>query len=125
MFRLFLIDKVNIPRVRIMQIYNGVDSARFHRGDEGRLAIDGCPFSRPEHWLVGTGGRMQSVKNQVSLAHAFVRALELDPTLRTRLRLVMVGDGPIRAVSQAILANAGVSELADCRIDDRQLHSLT
>jgi len=108
----YLVDKVNIPRERITQIYNGVDSERFKRGDEGRLAIDGCPFSRPEHWLVGTVGRMQSVKNQVSLAHAFVRALELDPTLRTRLRLVMVGDGPLRAASQAILANAGVSELA-------------
>ena len=108
----YLVDKVKVPRGRITQIYNGVDSERFQRGDEGRLAIDGCPFSRPEHWLVGTVGRMQSVKNQVSLARAFVRALELEPMLRTRLRLVMVGDGPLRAESQAILVNAGMSELA-------------
>ena len=108
----YLVDKVNVPRGRITQIYNGVDSERFQRSDEGRLTIEGCPFSRPEHWLVGTVGRMQSVKNQVSLARAFVRALELEPMLRTRLRLVMVGDGPLRAESQAILANAGMSELA-------------
>ena len=108
----YLVDKVNVPPARITQIYNGVDSERFQRGDKGRLPIDGCPFGRPEHWLVGTVGRMQSVKNQVSLAHAFVRALEIDPTLRTRLRLVMVGDGPLRSECQAILATAGVSELA-------------
>ena len=108
----YLVDKVNVPAARITQIYNGVDSERFQRGDEGRLAIDGCSFGGSENWLVGTVGRMQSVKNQVSLAHAFVRALQLDPTLRTRLRLVMIGDGPLRAECQAILANAGVSELA-------------
>jgi len=108
----YLVDKVNVPRVRITQIYNGVDSERFRPGAGGRVTIDGCPFGRPEHWIVGTVGRMQTVKNQVSLVHAFVRVLELDPTLRTRLRLVMVGDGPLRAQSQAILVNAGVSELA-------------
>ena len=108
----YLVDKVNVPPARITQIYNGVDSERFQRGDEGRLTIDGCPFGGPEHWLIGTVGRMQSVKNQVSLAHAFVRALQLDPALRTRLRLVMIGDGPLRAECQAILANAGVSKLA-------------
>lgn len=108
----YLVDKVNVPRMRITQIYNGVDSERFRPGDGGRLTVDGCPFGHSEHWIVGTVGRMQAVKSQVSLAHAFVRALELDPTLRTRLRLVMVGDGPLRAESQAILVNGGVSELA-------------
>ena len=63
-------------------------------------------------WLVGTVGRMQTVKDQVNLARAFVRTLELAPSLRTRLRLVMVGEGPLRARSLAILEAAGVSHLA-------------
>jgi glycosyltransferase involved in cell wall biosynthesis len=74
--------------------------------------ISGCPFNHPEHWLVGTVGRMQTVKNQTLLARAFIRALELDPSLKARLRLVMVGDGPLHAAAQQMLAAAGVADLA-------------
>jgi hypothetical protein len=35
--------------------------------------IAGCPFGGPRHWLVGTVGRMQGVKDQTLLARAFVR----------------------------------------------------
>lgn len=54
---------------------------------------------------------MQAVKDQILLARAFVRALELAPEMRARLRLVMVGDGPLRAQSLALLEQAGVAEL--------------
>lgn len=108
----YLVGQIGIPRGRVTQVYNGVDSACFHPAGIDRPAIVGCPFRSPEHWLVGTVGRMQTVKHQVGLAHAFVRALELQPTLRARLRLAMVGDGPLRAESLAILDAAGVSDLA-------------
>jgi glycosyltransferase involved in cell wall biosynthesis len=55
---------------------------------------------------------MQTVKNQTLLARAFIRALELDPSLKARLRLVMVGDGPLHAAAQQMLAAAGVADLA-------------
>ena len=64
----------------------------------GRRPIPGCPFGAPSHWLVGTVGRMQSVKDQTLLARAFVMALSQQPALRHRLRLVMVGAGPLREV---------------------------
>ncbi|MBS0593321.1 MAG: glycosyltransferase, partial [Proteobacteria bacterium] len=47
-----------------------------------------------------------------TLARAFVRALQREPALRGRLRLVLVGDGPLRAQCAAVLAEAGVAELA-------------
>jgi glycosyltransferase involved in cell wall biosynthesis len=55
---------------------------------------------------------MQTVKDQTLLAKAFVRALELAPTLKPRLRLVMVGDGPLRAEVQALLDAASVADMA-------------
>jgi glycosyltransferase involved in cell wall biosynthesis len=76
------------------------------------ISIEGCPFLRPGHWMVGTVGRMQTVKDQTVLARAFIRALELDPLLKTRLRLVMVGEGPLRAEAQQMLEHAGVADLA-------------
>ena len=80
------------------QIYNGVDATRFHPAPL-RQNIPGCPFNDAGLWLVGTVGRMQTVKDQTNLAHAFVHALKTAPELRDRLRLVMIGDGPLRQES--------------------------
>jgi sugar transferase (PEP-CTERM/EpsH1 system associated) len=101
-----------VPPARITQIYNGVDTQRFHPADDVPVPIDGCPFDPGRHWLVGTVGRMQTVKDQPTLARAFVRALELQPALRERLRLVLVGDGPLKAECEAVLAGAGARDLA-------------
>jgi glycosyltransferase involved in cell wall biosynthesis len=55
---------------------------------------------------------MQTVKNQLLLAHAFVRALALAPRLRDRLRLAMVGDGPLRQQCTEVVDAAGLGSLA-------------
>ncbi len=108
----YLTDKVGVPQRRVTQVYNGVDSVRFHPAPGGPQPIPGCPFAAPAHWLVGTVGRMQTVKDQPTLARAFIRALQLAPALSHRLRLVMVGDGPLREQVLAVLRSAGVEDLA-------------
>jgi sugar transferase (PEP-CTERM/EpsH1 system associated) len=108
----YLRGPVGIAAQRIQQIYNGVDAQRFAPALGGRKAIAGAPFAAPAHWLIGTVGRMQTVKHQGLLARAFVRALAIAPQLRPRARLVMVGDGPLRGQAQAILDEAGVGDLA-------------
>lgn len=110
----YLTGRVGIPARKVTQICNGVAAERFHpaAGAVSPAPISGCSFTRPEHWLVGTVGRMQTVKDQTLLARAFIRALELAPELKSRLRLVMVGDGPLRAEAQALLDLAGVADLA-------------
>ncbi len=109
----YLIDPVGIAARHVTQICNGVDSDRFHPAPAARTPIPGSPFNNdPSLWLVGTVGRMQPVKNQIALAEAFVRALNREPSLRQRLRLVMVGDGPLRAQALDLLASAGLADLA-------------
>ncbi|HRD94845.1 MAG TPA: TIGR03088 family PEP-CTERM/XrtA system glycosyltransferase [Rubrivivax sp.] len=108
----YLVDRVGLAPQRIEQIYNGVDAHRFSPAVEGPAPIPGAPFAAPAHWLVGTVGRMQTVKHQTLLARAFVRALQQQPALRERLRLALVGEGPLRAQAQAVLAEGGVAELA-------------
>jgi glycosyltransferase involved in cell wall biosynthesis len=61
---------------------------------------------------VGTVGRLQTVKNQPLLARAFVRLLQQHPEAAGRVRLVVVGEGPLRAEIEATLAQAGVQQLA-------------
>jgi sugar transferase (PEP-CTERM/EpsH1 system associated) len=108
----YMISKVGLQRAAITQICNGVDTTHFRPSNGGRDPIDGCPFDPRFHWLFGTVGRMQAVKDQVSLARAFVVALGQQPTLKERARLVMVGDGPLREQSIAVLREAGLIELA-------------
>ena len=108
----YLVNKVRVRQEKITQAYNGVDSERFFPAQGGPQPIDGCPFDPSQHWLVGTVGRMRTVKDQVTLAHAFVQTLASAPELRTRVRLVMVGEGPLRAHSLSILEAAGIAHLA-------------
>jgi len=108
----YLEHKVGVPQRRIVQIYNGVDIERFQPRQGSRASLSGSPFNDASLFVVGTVGRMQTVKAQTLLARAFVRALELQPALRHRLRLVMVGEGPLRAEAQGLLDAAGVGSLA-------------
>lgn len=109
----YLGGPVGIAAPRIAQIYNGVDVDKFAPAADGQpQAISGCPFQSPAHWLVGTVGRMAAVKNQALLARAFVQALRLQPAFGQRARLVLVGDGPLRASVQALLVEGGAAHLA-------------
>ena len=107
----YLLSKVGVSKGSIQQIYNGVDDERF-QPTENRQAIEGCPFRESGLWIVGTVGRMQTVKDQTTLARAFIRALAIAPELRESLRLVVIGDGPLKEQVRALLQQAGVSDLA-------------
>lgn len=107
----YLRSRVGVPDDRLTPICNGVDHVRFAPAAT-RAGITGCPFGDPAHWIVGTVGRMQSVKAQPVLARAFVEVLRRQPQWRPRLRLVLVGDGPLRDECAAVLRDAGMSELA-------------
>lgn len=113
----YLQTKVGVPTNRVTQIINGVDTARFMplaastSIQQQRQAI-GCPFVEPGMFVVGTVGRMQTVKNQPLLARAFVQALAMRPALRGRLRLACVGVGPLRASVVEILRQARALDLA-------------
>lgn len=107
----YLLDSVGTPRSKVFQIYNGVDATRFYPAAK-RQAVQNCPFVSDDLWLLGTVGRMQTVKNQTDLARAFIMALKLAPELRRTLRLVMVGEGPLRTESVQLLEKAGCRELA-------------
>jgi len=108
----YLRDQVGVPDASITQIYNGVDTGRFHPGEEIRASIPGCPFRDRDHWLIGSVGRLEEIKDPLNLARAFVHALRMDRAAIRHLRLVFVGDGALRQQVEAVLAEGGASELA-------------
>jgi sugar transferase (PEP-CTERM/EpsH1 system associated) len=108
----YLCANVGVPPARVAQIYNGVDALRFRPAETGRGAIEGCPFRDPQFWLVGTVGRMDPVKDPLNLVRAFIQALQLAPSKRARMRLLLVGDGALYSEARAMLAAAGIADLA-------------
>ncbi len=107
--RSYLCTRVGIARERVEQIYNGVDTTRFMPAVGAAQPLAGCPWNPADHWVVGTVGRLQAVKNQVLLVRAFARARELSPLLRERGRLSVVGDGPARGDVQSALDASGAA----------------
>lgn len=108
----YLVRDVGIAPERVSQVYNGVDAQRFRPAGTMRSAIAGSPFTGADAWLVGTVGRLSPVKDQVLLARAFVRALELAPDASDRLRLVIVGEGPLRGPVEEVLREGNAASLA-------------
>lgn len=102
----YLEGAVGIPTDLVSQMYNGVDTELF-RPAEARMPISGCPFGAPDEWLVGWVGRMEGVKDPLNLARAFVRAGERSPEAAKHLRLVLVGEGTLRAQLRSLLESAG------------------
>ncbi|KQP23639.1 TIGR03088 family PEP-CTERM/XrtA system glycosyltransferase [Pseudorhodoferax sp. Leaf267] len=108
----YLAQAIAVPPARRSLIANGVDTEAFAPAAGVPPTVAGCPFTPRRHWLVGTVGRLQTVKNQPALARAFVALLRAQPEAAERARLVIVGEGPLRAEVERILAEAGMAALA-------------
>lgn len=108
----YLVRDVGIPAAAVTRVCNGVDTRRFRPPAGMPEPIPGSPFSPSAHWIIGTVGRMQGVKAPQMLVEAFIEAHRLHPALRERLRLIMVGEGPLRSECEARLQQAGLAHLA-------------
>jgi len=109
----YLREKIRVPEERISRICNGVDTLVFHPASDGKPLIADCPFqSRAGQTLIGTVGRMHGVKDQLTLVKAFLVLLDRRPDLRATLRLIIVGDGPLREQARQMLESAASAHLA-------------
>ncbi|MCX7113181.1 MAG: TIGR03088 family PEP-CTERM/XrtA system glycosyltransferase [Proteobacteria bacterium] len=109
----YLTKKIGIPESKIRHIKNGVDTDTFK---PIKLNI---PLFRDRHFsgvnnlfIIGTVGRMHGVKDQTTLVNAFLKLLEMKPEAKSFVRLVMIGDGPLRQQSISTLSASGVADLA-------------
>jgi sugar transferase (PEP-CTERM/EpsH1 system associated) len=108
----WLVRTIGVKPRRLTQIYNGVDGSMFKPSCYGRESIGPAGFCDRNSFVVGTVGRMQAVKDQLTLIRAFLRAIEGQRALRERLRLVVIGDGPLRGQSRELLDAKGVGAIA-------------
>jgi len=107
----WLVATIGIKPDRVTQIYNGVDADKFRpRGSAcGRFGPEG--FLTSDSFVVGTVGRMEPVKDPITLVRAFIRLVQTSSEARKRLRLVMIGDGSLRLLTMELLRNAQMEGL--------------
>ena len=108
----YLERQVGVADASIAQIYNGVDTDRFYPAPGPRAAIPGSPFQSPDQWLVGSVGRLESIKDPLNFVRAFIRARATHSRAAQRLRLVVAGEGVLRQEAESMLAQAGAREFA-------------
>lgn len=108
----YLRIKVGINPDKIVRICNGVDTKKFYPVSQ-KTSLPGCdlPFNS-EFIYIGSVGRMHGVKDQLTLVRAFIRLLEKQPELKANVRLIIIGDGPLRQQAIHLLESKGVAELA-------------
>jgi sugar transferase (PEP-CTERM/EpsH1 system associated) len=115
----WLHNVVGIPARKRRLIDNGVDTERFTAGP---VAADPRePWQSGDAFVIGTVGRLQDVKHHAGLIAAFaLLRTKVDDAQRARLRLVLVGDGPLRARLEQQILEAGLQDcvfLAGARSD--------
>lgn len=116
----YLAKAVGVPAARRTRICNGVDTARFHPAKGGRALLEGSPFNLSGPLVIGTVGRLQAVKDQLNLVRAFALLMQRVPNDSRQLRLMIVGDGPLRPQVEAEIRSFGLQErvwLAGARSD--------
>jgi sugar transferase (PEP-CTERM/EpsH1 system associated) len=108
----WLVHTVGADRRRVTQIYNGVDMQRFTPRVGPRPPLGPEGFASQATLVVGTVGRMHAVKDQLTLVRAFLHMLSTVPQARAWLRLVIIGDGPLREEARQLLHTASAESLA-------------
>jgi sugar transferase (PEP-CTERM/EpsH1 system associated) len=102
----WLKDTVHIPVKKLEFIPNGVDTDRFSPGRDLPLR-EQLGIGRQE-FVIGTIGRLDPVKNHQGL----IRAVRLLQDRGHSVRLVIVGDGPMRRQLEEQLQTAGLAPQA-------------
>jgi len=108
----WLVDKIGVRPDRVTQIYNGVDIKKFRPRERSYYRFGPDGFLSANSFVVGTVGRMEPVKDQITLVRAFVHLVRTSSEARKRLRLVVIGDGRLRSPAIELLRSAEVDSLA-------------
>jgi len=106
----WLVERIGIAPAKVTRICNGVDVERFRvRNDEARALLPRERFPAGTT-VVGSVTRFSEIKDPLNLVRAFIEARRAPAG--ESLRLLMLGDGPLRAPAEEQLAQAGLSNAA-------------
>lgn len=121
----WLISTVGVGTDKVRQIYNGVDHHQFAPQSVKPSAL------LPERWqnldgivVAGTVGRLTPVKDQQLLLRAVAKLRSDQPDLADRLRLLIVGDGPLYPALARLVEELALQDVAWLAGDRKDVASL-
>jgi sugar transferase (PEP-CTERM/EpsH1 system associated) len=108
---IWLNESIGIKESKIAQIYNGVDFSKFEcrRNFNRELFPPAFLPDRPAI-VLGTVGRLAPVKDQSSIIAALSLLFNRRAELKNTVRVILVGDGPERAVLQKQVSKLDLSD---------------
>lgn len=106
----WLKSAIGVPDKKNLLVNNGVDTTGFEPRNGSAAQAQAQPFPA-DCFVIGTVGRIQEVKNHRALIDAFLHLLALLPTEKDRLRLAIVGDGPLLPALREQIAAADIADL--------------
>ena len=105
----WLIEQVGAEPARVTHISAGVDSVEFHPRLGPHAAVGPAGFMQDDAFVIGSVGQMDGASNELTLVEAFLRLISSPHPAHQRLRLLIVGDGPMRTECRAMLERAGAA----------------
>lgn len=106
----YLQRKLGVPPAHVHLIPNGVNTHMFRPATAEDPLPPGFPFERERHWVIGTVGRQVHIKNPLMLVDAFISLARSGVAGTERMRLAMVGDGPLQGEISERIRSAGLED---------------
>ena len=100
-----MINDIGIAPKRVALVHNGVNTGRFAPNSVTRMVMREALGLGKDDVAIGIIARLAPVKNHALLLRAFAHVLQ---TQKNRAHLMVIGDGPERAVLMALSAQLGV-----------------
>ena len=105
----YLVEKIFVAPEKMTRIINGVDIAIFYPRIAHKVPLADCPISFSlDDLVIGTVGRMHSVKDQLTLVKAYI--LVCEQCVGRKPKLIIVGDGPLRSPAIDLLKTHNLLE---------------
>ena len=108
----WLVSMVGVRAEKVRQIYNGVDHTQFTPQSVKPLALLPAQWRNLDGIVVaGTVGRLTPVKDQQLLLHAIAQMRREQADIAERLRLIIVGDGPLFPVLAQLIEKLALQDV--------------
>jgi sugar transferase (PEP-CTERM/EpsH1 system associated) len=107
----YLTEDVGVPDSKVIQISNGVDTEQFSPAFARPIELLPVSFGDPCSIIIGTIGRIQRIKDHETLMRAFALLSRANCANADRLRLAIIGNGPLFGELHRLRDELGIAHL--------------